>query len=158
MDFQLCADAPQRSTLGGNGRISRNARRATGRALGAALLAVALLSSAAGAKADGTVARITSTQNQVETLSHAKGTWSPSTLNQELQGQDHVRTGTASRASILYADQTLQRLNEKSEIEIVAPNAGSPGLLKVISGQHYFSSRTPKDYGRIETPTVTAAI
>jgi tetratricopeptide (TPR) repeat protein len=49
-------------------------------------------------------------------------------------------------------------LNEKSEIEILPPTAGSPGLLKVISGEHYFSSRTPKDYGRIETPTVTAAI
>jgi tetratricopeptide (TPR) repeat protein len=28
----------------------------------------------------------------------------------------------------------------------------------VIAGQHYFSSRSPKDYGKIETPTVTAAI
>src|SRR5204863_1467947 len=30
--------------------------------------------------------------------------------------------------------------------------------LKVLSGTAYFSSRAPKDYGRIETPTVTAAI
>jgi len=28
----------------------------------------------------------------------------------------------------------------------------------VLSGQHYFSSRKPKDFGRVETPTVTAAI
>jgi tetratricopeptide (TPR) repeat protein len=113
---------------------------------------------AVAADADGSVARITSTQNQVSTRVHGTETWTPSTLNQVLHGMDRVRTGAGSRASILYADQTLQRLNEKSEIEIVAPGAGSPGLLKVISGQHYFSSRTPKDYGRIETPTVTAAI
>ena len=31
-------------------------------------------------------------------------------------------------------------------------------VLRVISGTHYFSSRTPTDYAPIQTPTVTAAI
>lgn len=122
------------------------------------LSGILLPGGAAAADSGGNVARITSMQNQVSTRLHGTEAWSPSTLNQTLQGMDRVRTGPGSRASILYADQTLQRLNEKSEIEIVAPSAGSPGILKLISGQHYFSSRTPKDYGRIETPTVTAAI
>ena len=69
-----------------------------------------------------------------------------------------MRTGSGSRAAIVYSDRTVQRLNEKSEIEIQAPSGGQPGVLKVLSGTAYFSSRSPKDYGRIETPTVTAAI
>ena len=41
---------------------------------------------------------------------------------------------------------------------MLPPEAGNPGLLRVISGNHFFSSRKPKDFGRVETPTVTAAI
>jgi tetratricopeptide (TPR) repeat protein len=118
-----------------------------------------LFSVRSGAAEEGnSVAKITSLQNQVETRGAEKTAWTPSTLNQNLTGHDRVRTGSASRASILYSDQTLHRLNEKSEIEILPPAGDQPGLLKILSGQHYFSSRTPKDYGRIETPTVTAAI
>ncbi|HEU5180219.1 MAG TPA: tetratricopeptide repeat protein [Candidatus Polarisedimenticolia bacterium] len=104
------------------------------------------------------VARITSMQNTVESRPSGKTGWAPATVNQTLQGHDRVRTGAASRASLLYADQTLHRLNEKSEVEILPPAGDTPGVLKVLSGQHYFSSRTPKDFGKIETPTVTAAI
>ena len=122
------------------------------------LIASLVASGALGASdSGGSVAKITSVQNHVETRAGG-GAWSPSTVNQSLQGHDRVRTGTASRASILYSDQTLHRLNEKSEIEILPPTADKPGLLKILSGDHYFSSRTPKDYGKIETPTVTAAI
>src|SRR5262245_58609969 len=158
MDFSLCADRPQRlsnRTVQGKGRLGQARVAALVVLLGYALLASAAFGAA---EPQSSVAKITSVQNQVDTRSEAKGAWAPSTVNQLLQGHDRVRTGAGSRASILYSDQTLQRLNEKSEIEILPPSAGSPGLLKVISGEHYFSSRTPKDYGRIETPTVTAAI
>jgi len=104
------------------------------------------------------VGKIASVQNQVETKAAAESGWGPSVLHQPLHGLDRIRTGPQSRAAILYSDQTLQRVDEKSEVEILPPNAGQPGALKVISGTHYFSSRKPKDYGRIETPTVTAAI
>jgi Tfp pilus assembly protein PilF len=159
MDLWLCAGASRRRYPSRSGVIPGVIRSAWRGSLSVLLVSGILLPGmAASADTDGSVARITSTQNQVSTRSRGTETWSPSTLNQPLHGMDRVRTGAASRASILYADQTLQRLNEKSEIEIVAPESGNPGLLKVISGQHYFSSRTPKDYGRIETPTVTAAI
>src|SRR6185295_11165441 len=32
------------------------------------------------------------------------------------------------------------------------------GILKVLSGRHYFVSRKPTAFSRVETPTVTAAI
>jgi tetratricopeptide (TPR) repeat protein len=103
-------------------------------------------------------AKVASLQNQVETRTNGGDSWKASALNQPLHAQDRIRTGPASRAAILYSDQTLQRINEKSEVEILPPSAGNPGVLKVLSGTHYFSSRKPKDYSRIETPSVTAAI
>jgi len=102
--------------------------------------------------------KLAALQNDVETKAAAGGDWTASTLDQSLFSRDRVRTGEASRAAILYSDQTLHRINENSEVEVLPPEEGSPGVLRVISGQHYFSSRRPKDYGRIETPTVTAAI
>ncbi len=102
--------------------------------------------------------RLASVQNNVESRSAGVTGWTPSVRNQVLSARDRVRTGAASRAAILYSDQTLHRINEKSEVEVLPPGAGNPGVIKVISGQHYFSSRRPKDYGRVETPTVIAAI
>ncbi|HXV77335.1 MAG TPA: FecR domain-containing protein, partial [Candidatus Polarisedimenticolaceae bacterium] len=113
---------------------------------------------AAATAADEECGKLASVQNQVETKRNGGSDWSSSTLGELLYASDRVRTAEASRAAILYSDQTLHRINEKSEVEVTPPDAGNPGVLRVISGQHYFSSRRPKDYGRIETPTVTAAI
>jgi tetratricopeptide (TPR) repeat protein len=104
------------------------------------------------------VARIAALESKVETRRSGSDSWSSSSLHQTLFGSDRVRTGPASRAAIFYSDQTLHRLNQKSEVEVLPPTPEKPGFLRVISGSHYFSSRTPQDYGRIETPTVTAAI
>jgi tetratricopeptide (TPR) repeat protein len=129
--------------------------------LGAALCVSLLLAlrGAAGQQPgpSESLARIASLQNQVETRP-ATDTWSPSSLNQALHERYRVRTGPASRAGILYADETLHRLNEKSEIEILGPAAERPGLISILFGTHYFSSRAPKTFQRIETPAVTAAI
>lgn len=104
------------------------------------------------------VGKVASVQNAVETKAAAAKDWTAAVLHQPLGEHERIRTGPASRAAILYSDQTLQRINEKSEVEVLPPSAGQPGVLRVISGTHYFSSRHPKDYNRIETPTVTAAI
>ena len=81
-----------------------------------AFLATATFSARA---ADGGLAKITAIQNTVETKSGAATTWKPATQGESLAAQDRIRTGPASRASILYSDQTLHRLNEKSEVEIL---------------------------------------
>jgi tetratricopeptide (TPR) repeat protein len=107
--------------------------------------------------ADAGLAKVTAIQNTVETKTASAG-WKPSTQGQSLVAQDRVRTGPASRASLLYSDQTMHRLNEKSEVEILPPAQGGSGIVKILSGQSYFTTRTPKDFGRVQTPTVTAAI
>ena len=116
------------------------------------------LPAVAAPAAPTSVGKIAAVENQVETKRASGGGYEPSTLEQPLYDKDRVRTGPGSRAAILYTDRTLHRINERSEIEVQPPSAGQPGLLKIISGTHYFSSRSPKEYGRIETPTVTAAI
>ncbi len=159
MPSTLRSRGPQRTRRGVPGPGSLPGSRRPAALLALLLAGWILLPSVQGAdESRQALAKITSIQNQVETRSAAANAWSPSGLNQELFPSDRVRTGAASRASILYSDQTLHRLNEKSEVEIVPPAGDKPGLLKILSGQHYFTSRTPKDYGRIETPTVTAAI
>lgn len=123
------------------------------------LVCIASTSAASVALAAGeTVGKVASVQNAVETRASGTGDWTAATLNQPLRELDRIRTGPSSRAAILYSDQTLQRINEKSEVEVLPPSAGNPGVLRVISGTHYFSSRRPKEYSRIETPSVTAAI
>ncbi|HJQ97460.1 MAG TPA: FecR family protein, partial [Candidatus Polarisedimenticolaceae bacterium] len=104
----------------------------------------------------GKLAKVASVQNVVETR-HSPD-WNKAVVDEALKGGDRVRTGAASRAGILYADDTLQRIDEKTEVEIVAPSTGNSGILKVLGGRTYFTSRRPKDFGRVETPTVTAAI
>ena len=108
--------------------------------------------------ADAGVAKVTAIQNTVETKAAGANAWKLATEGQTLAAQDRIRTGAASRASILYSDQTLHRLNEKSEVEILPPAGGASGIVKILSGQSYFTTRTPKDFGRVQTPTVTAAI
>ncbi len=107
---------------------------------------------------DAALARIASLRNEVETKRGPTEKWNPSTLHQQLFGNNAVRTGAESRAAILYSDQTLQRLNENSELEIVAPTQEKRGLLRLLFGTHYFSSDAPKRFNEIETPAVAAAM
>jgi predicted Zn-dependent protease len=123
-----------------------------------ALVAVLASATFAARAADASLAKVTAIQNSVETKPAAATAWTPSTEGQALAAQDRIRTGPASRVSVLYSDQTLHRINEKSEVEILPPASGGSGIVKVLSGQSYFISRTPKDFGRVQTPTVTAAI
>jgi len=129
----------------------------------AAGLALVVASVASAAEAGGDpgsrpLAKLAATQNVVEAKRAAAPAWVAAEPDQALFGKDRIRTGAASRAAVLYADDTLHRIDENSEVEIVPPDAGEPGILKVLSGRHYFASRKPKQFNRVETSTVTAAI
>ena len=122
-----------------------NDHRAEGRiALALVLFGVAVLAPTGAWAAEEQLGKLAAAQNQVETKMSSGGDWEKSILHQPLHALDRIRTGAESRAAILYSDQTLQRINERSEVEILAPNAGNPGALRVITGTHYFSSSNPK--------------
>lgn len=104
------------------------------------------------------LAKVASVQNVVESRRAGGAGWDKAALDQALFANDRLRTGAGSRAAVLYADDTLHRLAEKSEVEVIPPSGDGPGLLKVLTGKHYFASRKPTDFRRVETATVTAAI
>lgn len=121
--------------------------------------AVALGGAVLAQSADGpALAKVAAVRNVVETQRAGTTAWSDTVRDQDLGARDRIRTGAASRAAVLYADDTLHRIAENSEVEILPPGGGESGLIQVLSGRHYFSSRKPKDFGRVETATVTAAI
>src|SRR5262245_44139476 len=94
------------------------------RTLGIALLASACaVAPTYAATADAPLAKISSVQNVVE--AHHSADWSKAVVDEPLKATDRVRTGAASRAAILYSDLTLHRLDEKSEVEVVAPSTGN---------------------------------
>lgn len=130
----------------------------TGLAVVAAVLLAPSVTLTADSGAAARLAKVAATQNIVESRRAGTEAWAAAVSNEELYANDRVRTGAASRAAILYADDTLHRIDEKSEVEIVPPRGDDGGLLKVLGGRHYFSSRKPKQFGRVETSTVTAAI
>jgi Tfp pilus assembly protein PilF len=123
-----------------------------------ALVAFSAAATILARAADAGLAKVTAVQNVVETKAASAPDWAKSAAGQSLGAKDRIRTGAASRAAILYSDQTLHRMNEKSEVEILPPAGGGSGIVKIFSGQSYFTTRTPKDFGRVQTPTVTAAI
>ena len=104
------------------------------------------------------LAKVASVQNVVESRRAGTAAWDKATVDAPLFANDRVRTGAGSRAAILYADDTLHRLAEKSEVEVIPASGNEPGLLKVLTGKHYFASRRPTEFRRVETATVTAAI
>lgn len=119
---------------------------------------VFLTAGAATAAGPQRLAKVASVQNVVESRPAAVTTWGKATVDLPLFANDRVRTGAGSRAAILYADDTLHRLGEKSEVEVIPASGNEPGLLKVLTGKHYFASRRPTEFRRVETATVTAAI
>ena len=87
--------------------------------------------------ADPGLAKVTAVQNTVESKAASAASWSPSVAGESLKAKDRIRTGPGSRASILYSDQTLHRMNEKSEVEILPPADGGSGIVKIFSAACY---------------------
>src|SRR5262249_20335104 len=109
-----------------------------GRAL-VALFALGASATFLAHAADGSLAKVTAVQNTVESKTASGASWTASKNGDVLKANDRVRTGPASRAAILYSDQTLHRMNEKSEVEILPPSGGGTGIVKILSGQSYFT-------------------
>jgi tetratricopeptide (TPR) repeat protein len=137
-----------------------NDRNLRSRGVAAAALAALFASPASAQQGSDSrrLAKVVAAQNVVESRRAGAEAWTRTAADESLFARDRVRTGAASRAAILYADDTLHRLDEKSEVEVVPPATDGGGVLEVLSGRHYFASRKPKDFGRVETSTVTAAI
>ncbi len=104
--------------------------------------------------------RIVSMRGQVEhSPAEQATTWDPARALQPLFTADRVRTHTASRAAILFVDETQVKLNADSLLTVHSVHEeGVPTRLRLPRGEGWFRTKNRASELTIETPAVTAAI
>jgi tetratricopeptide (TPR) repeat protein len=87
-------------------------------------------------------------------------TWLPAVLQQPLFVDDRVRTLAASRAAILFIDETQVRLNAGAVLTVqsIRRGTGSPTAIDLLRGEGWFRTKNPASGLTIKTPAATAAI
>jgi len=118
------------------------------------------------------VGKLVSIQGQVAIRGVQQTRWEPAQARQSLLAGDAVRTGPASRASILCVDETQIKLNENTVIimKSVAPSprlpmvapvtekTPSPSRYEVLQGEIWLRNKHERFRFELETPAVTATI
>jgi tetratricopeptide (TPR) repeat protein len=123
-----------------------------------ALVATASVSAqTAPSGAQGTIVAI---QGRVEHTQARQDAWTPATLKQPLFTRERVRTHSASRAAILFVDETQVRLNAGAvlTVEDVRRGTGNPTLLDLAKGEGWFRTKNPASGLTVKTPAASAAI
>ena len=136
------------------------------RALGCVLLLCGLLMAATGAASaanpapngSSAASRVIEAAGVVEVSLAGSNGWVGATNGQSLLPRDRIRTGERSRAALLFSDQSLLRLNEKTTLEIQAPVGGGRRRFRLPSGSLFFFNRERPADVQFETPIATGAI
>jgi tetratricopeptide (TPR) repeat protein len=138
-----------------------------------ALLAGLLLPTRLAAMAEApVVAKVVSCQGQVAVRRGDSAQWEPAQVGQPLWATDTLRTGPASRASILCVDESQIKLNENTTIILksiapsprlreMAPAAEQPppaSHYEVPEGEIWLRNKHEKFRFELDTPAVTATI
>jgi len=96
-------------------------------------------------------------EGTVEVLRAGAGVWDRAYTNQVLLQGDQLRTGDHSRAVIRWSDLTLERLGERSRIQI--PKAEEDGaVIEFFRGILYFFHRDQPGEFDIRTPRAAAVV
>lgn len=105
-------------------------------------------------------ATIVAAQGRVERAAGLEETWNTATVFDKLFVQDRVRTFDASRAAILFLDETQVKLNANAvlTVEAVRTGAGAPTTFELLRGEGWFRTKNPASGLTIRTPTAAAAI
>jgi tetratricopeptide (TPR) repeat protein len=99
-----------------------------------------------------------SKENVVD-ASKQNGGWSAATIGQTLATHDRLRTGEDSRAAVRLTDQSILRVDELTETEILPPQqAGAKPTLDLKEGSAYFFSREKSREVQVKTPAANGAI
>lgn len=112
------------------------------------------------AQQDGTgEIRIVAIQGTVEIMPAGAKTWVLTQTNQVLHPADKLRTGSDSRVTLLWCDQSAVPLGALTQIEILAPdNAKSLPGLQVVEGIVSFFHRDKPGRIRILTHGANASV
>jgi tetratricopeptide (TPR) repeat protein len=103
------------------------------------------------------VAKVHSTQGQVEQLTKTDANWTPIKLDKAICPGDRVRVGRNSRASLLFNDDTLVRLAENSVISFGPPKTDGRSWLDLFEGVAHFMSRIRHRF-QVDTPYINAYV
>ena len=89
-----------------------------------------------------------------------QGVWTPASVLQKLFENDQVKTYRASRASILFIDETQVKLNAGAELTVqaVKKEAGGGTIFDLLKGEGWFRTKNPRSGLTIRTTAATAAI
>ena len=130
-------------------------RRLTLFAAGLFLLTPALFA----AQSNATNCILLATEGRVEVARRGAAQWQGGQSNQVLQIGDRLRTGSRSRATLRWSDESITRVNELTSMEIQPPHkAGANPQLELRSGASYFFSRERPDSIGFRTPVASGAI
>lgn len=109
----------------------------------------------------GSSAEILDLQGKGEQRQDARDAWTAAQIRQALAAGAFVRTATASKMALLFADQTQIRLHENSVLQIkgVATPAQPTTTLTLSVGRAWMQSKRTSDSRlNLESPAATAAI
>lgn len=124
----------------------------------ACLLLSALQAQASAAPdCDNPAAHAVSVQGSVESRQTDTKKWTAVERNQSFCPGDHIRVGKESRASIVFSNETIVRLDEFTALTITRMEKDEVSLLDLLKGIAHFISRVPRSM-KVQTPFVNAAI
>lgn len=127
------------------------------------LLLAALMAMPAAVSAEGPVAALYSVKGSAQLRAHG-GEWAPAPKAAELFPGSALRTGRKSYAEVLYADGTMVRINEDSELELEDLKLSSEERsfsVKAIFGKFTFlAAKARHKFSRfaVRTPSAVCAV
>lgn len=104
--------------------------------------------------------KVVALSGRVEHTAAVAERWTPARMLQPLLTADRVRTLEASRASILFVDETQVKLNAGAVLTIrQVHSAGGPtSTMELQRGEAWFRTKNPRSGLTIQTPAAAAAV
>lgn len=102
---------------------------------------------------------LVSIQGRVDTQKKGGATWERAQTNRILQAHDRIRTGPRSRVTLQLSNQSVQRLDELTTLELLpAESTNTPPQLELKEGGIYFFNREKGTQQKFKTPLASGAI
>lgn len=104
--------------------------------------------------------RIVALNGRVEHTAARQESWGPARMLQPLLVAERVRTLEASRASILFIDETQVKLNAGAVLTVrdVRSAGGAPTTFDLSRGEGWFRTKNPRSGVTVHTPAAAAAV
>lgn len=117
-------------------------------------------SGSAWAQTSAAQGKVIAINGRVEHTVAAQEQWTPARMLQPLLVAERVRTLAASRASILFVDETQVKLNAGAVLTIrqVRSASGPASAMELQRGEAWFRTKNPRSGLTIQTPAAAAAI